>query len=243
VRLPEETADPEEALRLADQRMYANKHRVRRIGAGEEVGRALLAAVAARDPQLATHVDDVAECAAATAVALVCPPAEVESVRAAAGLHDIGKLAIPESILHKPGPLTDQEWDQMRRHTIAGERIILSSPALASAAPLVRSSHERWDGGGYPDGLAGEQIPFGARIIAVCDSFHAMTSDRGYRQAMSDEVALAELRACSGTQFDPIVVRAFVALRVGLGDVQPSISCGGSTDGAESVTSMAVSRP
>jgi two-component system cell cycle response regulator len=253
VRLPEETGEMEEALRLADQRMYAHKHWVRRTGAGEEVGRALLAAVAARDPRLATHVDDVAECAAALAVALGCPPVEVESIRAAAELHDVGKLGVPESILHKPGPLTDQEWDRMRNHTIAGERIIVSSPALASVAPLVRSSHERWDGGGYPDGLAGEEIPLGARIIAVSDSYHAMTADRGYRQAMSEEVALGELRSCSGTQFDPVVVRAFLALRAGMedrqpsinggGDRQPSISGGGSTEDTESVTSMAVSRP
>ena len=99
----------------------------------------------------------------------------------------------------------------MHQHTIAGERIILASPALADVAPLVRSSHERWDGAGYPDQLAGDSIPLGARIITVCDSYHAMTSDRTYRRALSAEVAAAELRACAGTQFDPAVVAAFLA--------------------------------
>ena len=98
----------------------------------------------------------------------------------------------------------------MRQHTVAGERIIASSEALTAVAPLVRSSHERWDGSGYPDALAGEAIPRGARIIAVCDAYHAMTSDRSYRKAMSAEVALAELRSGAGTQFDPEVVAAFL---------------------------------
>ena len=101
----------------------------------------------------------------------------------------------------------------MHQHTIAGERIILASPALADVAPLVRSSHERWDGTGYPDRLAGESIPLGARIITVCDSYHAMTSDRTYRRALSVEVALTELCACAGGQFDPTVVEAFLRYR------------------------------
>jgi HD-GYP domain-containing protein (c-di-GMP phosphodiesterase class II) len=101
----------------------------------------------------------------------------------------------------------------MHQHTIAGERIILASPALSDVAPLVRSSHERWDGAGYPDRLAGKSIPLGARIITVCDSFHAMTSDRSYRKALSAEVALTELCACAGSQFDPAVVEAFLRLR------------------------------
>jgi response regulator RpfG family c-di-GMP phosphodiesterase len=120
-------------------------------------------------------------------------------------------MAIPEAILGKRGTLSQQEWELMRQHTIAGERIVRSSAALADVAPLVRASHERWDGAGYPDRLAGEEIPLGARIIAVCDSYHAMTSDRSYRSAMSHDVALAELRAGAARQFDPEVVRAFLA--------------------------------
>jgi two-component system, cell cycle response regulator len=103
----------------------------------------------------------------------------------------------------------------MHQHTIAGERIIPASPALSDVAPLVRSSHERWDGTGYPDRLAGRSIPLGARIIAVCDSYHAMTSDRAYRRALSAEVALTELCACAGRQFDPAVVEAFLRYRAG----------------------------
>ena len=109
----------------------------------------------------------------------------MERIRIAAELHDIGKMAIPEAILQKRSALTDGEWSMMRQHTVAGERIIASSAALADVAPLVRSSHERWDGAGYPDGLAGTKIPQGARIIFVCDAYHAMTSDRPYRNAMS----------------------------------------------------------
>jgi diguanylate cyclase (GGDEF)-like protein/putative nucleotidyltransferase with HDIG domain len=210
VRLPDDTDDVEEALRLADQRMYAHKHGVRRSGAAHEVTRALLSALAQRDPELSHHVDDVAQLAEHTARELGCPEPLVERIRLAAELHDIGKMAIPEAILDKPGGLTDREWTLMRQHTVAGERIIASAEALTAVAPLVRSSHERWDGSGYPDALAGEAIPRGARIIAVCDAYHAMTSDRTYRKAMSAEVALAELRAGAGTQFDPEVVAAFL---------------------------------
>jgi diguanylate cyclase (GGDEF)-like protein len=213
VRLPEETIDVEEALRLADQRMYVHKSQGRRATAALEVKHALLSALAHRNPELSNHVDDVAELAADVAVALGCEPAQVEAIRIAAELHDIGKIAIPEAILDKPGPLTSDEWTLMHQHTVAGERIILAAPALADVAPLVRSSHERWDGTGYPDRLASESIPLGARIVAVCDSYHAMTSDRTYRKALSAEVALTELCACAGSQFDPQVVEAFLRLR------------------------------
>jgi two-component system cell cycle response regulator len=216
VRLPEETTDGEEALRLADQRMYAHKSGGRRATAALEVKHALLSALAHRDPELSEHVDDVAELAAGVAAALGCDSAHVEAVRIAAELHDIGKIAIPEAILDKPGPLTPEEWTLMHQHTIAGERIIHASPALADVAPLVRSSHERWDGAGYPDRLAGESIPLGARIITVCDSYHAMTSDRTYRTALSHDVALTELCACAGSQFDPAVVEAFLRYRAAI---------------------------
>jgi diguanylate cyclase (GGDEF)-like protein len=215
VSLPHETDDVSEALRLADQRMYANKNFTRRAGAAQEVKQALLSALAQRDPDLCHHLDDVGRLAATTAQAMGASAEEIERISLGAELHDVGKVAIPEAILSKPGPLTDQEWVMMRTHTIVGERIVSSSAALAEVGPLVRSSHERWDGEGYPDGLAGEAIPLGARIIAVCDSFHAMTSDRSYRQAMSEEVALAELRAGIGTQFDPTVVTAFLRVRAG----------------------------
>jgi HD-GYP domain-containing protein (c-di-GMP phosphodiesterase class II) len=112
----------------------------------------------------------------------------------------------------KPGPLTDAEWEFMRTHSVIGERILAAAPALNEAARLVRSSHERWDGTGYPDRLAGELIPVGSRIIAVCDAYEAMVSSRPYRSRMSAEVALEELRRCGGTQFDPEVVDAFCSV-------------------------------
>jgi diguanylate cyclase (GGDEF)-like protein len=214
VNLPAETDDVEEALRLADQRMYAHKRAARREGAAHEVKRALLSALAQRDPELGDHVDDVGALAEQTARELGYGSGQTERIRIAAELHDIGKMAIPEAILNKRGPLTEQEWALMRQHTVAGERIIAAAAALADIGPVVRASHERWDGQGYPDGLAGEQIPRGARIISVCDSYHAMTSDRPYRKAMSIEVALAELNAGSGCQFDPEVVQAFLRVQV-----------------------------
>jgi two-component system cell cycle response regulator len=137
----------------------------------------------------------------------------VREVTWAAELHDIGKAAIPDAILDKPGPLDPDEWKLMRRHTLLGERIMLAAPALAGAAKLVRASHERFDGGGYPDGLSGEHIPLGARIIFVCDAFDAMVTDRPYRQAMSIEHALGALRrrGAARTQFDATVTEIFCA--------------------------------
>ena len=216
VDLPRETREATEALRLADQRMYAQKHSSRRAGAAQEVKRALLSALAQRDPDLSDHLADVGRLATAIARELNCSSEEIDRIGLGAELHDIGKVAIPEAILAKPGPLTDSEWSLMRQHTVIGERIIAASPALAQVGPLVRSSHERFDGGGYPDGLAGARIPLGSRVIAVCDSFHAMTSHRSYRQAMSEEVAIAELRAGAGAQFDADVVAAFMRVHTGL---------------------------
>jgi two-component system, cell cycle response regulator len=136
-------------------------------------------------------------------------PEDLDEVARAAELHDVGKVAIPDAILNKPGPLDESEWNFMRRHTVIGERILLSAPALRPVARLVRSSHERWDGGGYPDGLRGDEIPLGARVVAVCDAFDAMTTERPYREPIPESQALAELRRCAGTQFDPMVVDAF----------------------------------
>ena len=126
---------------------------------------------------------------------------ELDEVVRAAELHDVGKMAIPDEILHKPGPLTEDEWSFVRQHTIIGERILSAAPALLPVAKLVRASHEHWDGSGYPDGLAGEAIPLGARIVAVCDAFDAMTTSRPYRDAMSVEEALAETPRLLG---DPV---------------------------------------
>jgi diguanylate cyclase (GGDEF)-like protein len=209
--LPVETAEPVEALRIADQRMYANKH-AGRTSAGRQSKDVLLRALAERDPGLGTHAETVA-LATATAEALGLPSDEVEQVRHASELHDVGKVAIPDAILGKPGPLTEEEWAFVRRHTIIGERIILAAPALARVATLVRASHERWDGAGYPDRLAGDAIPLGARIVAVADAYAAMTAGRPYRAARTPEQAIEELRRCAGSQFDPAVVEAWCARR------------------------------
>jgi two-component system, cell cycle response regulator len=203
-------ADPADALRVADRRMYAEKNG-RRASAGGQSTAVLLRVLAERSPDLGAHVDGVALLAEQTAFELGMGEEQRTAIRQAATLHDIGKAAIPDAILDKPGPLDEDEWAFMRRHTIIGERIMQAAPALSAAAPLVRSSHESLDGTGYPDGLAGEEIPLGARVVAVCDAYDAMTSHRAYRRALSYDDALAELRRCAGTQFDPDVVRAFIA--------------------------------
>jgi two-component system, cell cycle response regulator len=153
----------------------------------------------------------VAELAEAVARALALDAEQIDHVRHAAALHDVGKMAIPDAILDKPGALDEAEWEFIRRHTIIGERIVAAAPALRPVAALVRSSHERWDGAGYPDALVGEDIPLGARIVSVCDAFDAMVADRPYRTGMDAADALTELERCSGSQFDPAVVDAFVA--------------------------------
>ena len=211
VLLPEETGSPSEALRLADQRMYAQKQSLRG-SAGEQSTGVLLKALAERDPKLGAHVDGVALMAAALAERLGLDPQEVERARLAAALHDLGKIAIPDEILRKPAALTEDEWEFVRRHPLVGERILLAAPSLAQVAPIVRSSHERYDGGGYPDGLAGTEIPLLARIVYVCDAFDAMTSTRPYAPALTVAEALEELRRGAGTQFDPVVAEAARAL-------------------------------
>jgi two-component system, cell cycle response regulator len=203
--------DPADALREADRRMYAEKNG-RRASAGGQSTAVLLRVIAERHPDLSEHIDGVAALADATALGLGMSDDQRTAVRQAAMLHDIGKAAVPDAILNKPGPLEEDEWVFMRRHTVIGERIMQAAPALAAAAPLVRSSHERFDGSGYPDALAGAAIPLGARVIAVCDAYDAMVSDRPYRAAVTHAEALAELLRCAGTQFDPAVVQAFVAV-------------------------------
>jgi two-component system, cell cycle response regulator len=207
VWVPSEAATPSEALKLADVRMYANK--ASRSSTGRQVADALLQVLSEQDEAMDVHGGHVAELSGDVALALRLPELEVQRIRLAATLHDIGKTAIPDAVLNKPGPLEEREWEFMHRHTLIGERIVLAAPALSATAPLIRSSHERLDGSGYPDGLRGEQIPLGARIIAVCDTFDAMTAARPYRKAGTVDAALGELRRCSGSQFDPEVVECF----------------------------------
>jgi putative nucleotidyltransferase with HDIG domain len=173
---------------------------------------ALAAALEAKDAYTAGHAHTIADFAVAVGEELGLGARQLRAVRMGALLHDVGKIGIPESILNKPGPLTDEEFTVMKQHTVIGADIIAGIPGMAEVVGLVRSSHERWDGRGYPDGLAGREIPLGACVIAVCDAYHAMTEDRVYRKALSVEAALTELRRCSGTQFMPAAVEALEAV-------------------------------
>ena len=210
ILLPAEAQSAETALRLADQRMYAQK-RGDRASASRQSADVLLRALTERNLELGSHLRDVAELASAVARRMGLPEEEIESIRQAAELHDVGKVAVPDEILFKPGPLTESEWAFIRRHTVIGERIAGAAPALRRVAKLVRSTHENVDGTGYPDGLAGEDIPLGSRIIYVCDAFDAMTTERSYCAAMDEAAAFEELRRCAGTQFDADVVEHFWA--------------------------------
>jgi diguanylate cyclase (GGDEF)-like protein len=203
-----EAATAAEALQIADQRMYDHKAG-RSAARTSETRDVLMRILRERQPELHDHLNQVAELARATGQRLGLMREALDEVARAAELHDIGKMAVPDAILDKPGPLDEEEWAFMRRHTLIGESILSAAPALVPVAKLVRASHERFDGGGYPDGSAGDDIPLGARIVSVCDAYDAMTSDRSYRRAMSSEAALAEIRRVSGTQFDPAVVEAF----------------------------------
>jgi diguanylate cyclase (GGDEF)-like protein/putative nucleotidyltransferase with HDIG domain len=171
---------------------------------------ALALALAERDRGTGEHAEQVVALAGAVARRMNLDAEEVERIAAAALLHDIGKVAIPDSILNKPGALNDEEWAVMREHSVIGERILRAVPGLGPVARMVRHGHESYDGSGYPDGLAGDAIPMGSRIVLACDAYDAMTSERPYRAAMSSAEAVAELVASAGSQFDPRVVDALV---------------------------------
>ena len=172
---------------------------------------ALTRAVEARDAYTAEHSKVVVEFADAVAAQLDLDEAERADIAQVALLHDIGKIAIPDAILRKEGPLDDQEWELMRQHPIHGDELISRTPGLAHLAPAVRAEHERWDGAGYPDGLAGEEIPLASRIVFACDAYHAMVSDRPYRSRLDDDEARRRLLEGSGSQFCPTVVTAMTA--------------------------------
>jgi diguanylate cyclase (GGDEF)-like protein/putative nucleotidyltransferase with HDIG domain len=171
---------------------------------------ALAVALLERDRYTGEHSEAVIEMSGAVARNMGLNTAEVERVKSAALLHDIGKVAIPDEILHKPGPLTDDEWRLMKEHPVIGERILRVLPGLGTVARIVRHEHERWDGNGYPDGLIGSAIPLGSRIIIAADTYHAITSDRPYRAARSHDEAVDELTSCAGSQFDPAVTAALI---------------------------------
>jgi diguanylate cyclase (GGDEF)-like protein/putative nucleotidyltransferase with HDIG domain len=228
---PNHADERDELIRLADCALYwakeYGKNRVRayrpdvielaelkRLASGPDraarfrAAASLARAVDARDVYTGSHSERVADLAARTARRLGLAEEDVELTRLAGSLHDLGKLAIPEEILRKPGPLTEPERIVLERHPQIGFRM-LESLGVDPVAEWVLHHHERWDGSGYPDGLAGERIPLGARIIFVADAFDAMTSERVYRSRVLPAEAIAELERCAGTQFDPDVIAAF----------------------------------
>ena len=209
VLLPHEADSADHALQVADERMYANKRS--RSAARSQVGEVLVRAMHAKQPELDEHSSNVAELATRVARRLGLGGEDLDEIARAAELHEIGKVGIPDEILNKSTVLSANEWEFIYQHTILGERILHGAPALRPVARLVRASHERWDGTGYPDRLRGEEIPLGARIVSVCDAYEAMTANRSYRPAVPHEVACEELRRFAATQFDPAVVEAFLA--------------------------------
>jgi two-component system, cell cycle response regulator len=208
VYIPRDAREPSDVLQLADRRMYTDKGR-RSSSAGHQSRAVLLRILREREPERHSHLVGVAELAVAVGRELGMTGEELDEVARAAELHDVGKIAIPEEILRKPGALDADEWAFVKRHTVIGERILGAAPALRPVARLVRSTHERYDGTGYPDGLRGEEIPLGSRIVAVCDAYEAMVGDRPYRRPLTPDEAVEELRRGAGSQFDPSVVKVF----------------------------------
>jgi diguanylate cyclase (GGDEF)-like protein/putative nucleotidyltransferase with HDIG domain len=216
--------DVDELLALAGERLRrARKSGGGRVDAGgerklgsadasglQDVIAGLAGALLERDRYTGEHSESIVELATQVARGLALGDSEIEHVRAAALLHDIGKVAVSDMILNKPAPLDESEWALMREHPVIGERILRAVPGLGAVARIVRHEHERWDGSGYPDGLAGDAIPIGARIILACDAYHAMTSDRPYRKAMAHAEAIRELGKGAGTQFDPQVTEVLI---------------------------------
>jgi two-component system cell cycle response regulator len=211
VLLGVEAHTTEHAMRIADQRLYAQKRLLRPLPVPEWRD-VLLGLQRERDPELGTHVQEVAHLARLMGARLEMSEGDLADLVAAAELHDIGKAAIPDAILKKPAPLDDEERAFIERHTVIGERILASAATGRTVAAIVRATHERYDGHGYPDGVRGEQIPLSARIIAICDAYEAMTSARVYQAAVPAQRALAELAQGAGSQFDPKLTDLFIKL-------------------------------
>jgi two-component system, cell cycle response regulator len=210
VAIPDETDDTEVAFQLAGQRLAVQKQRQYR-SARRQAHAVLMAALSAGRPELRDHLRAVTYRSISLGRRLGMGPEEIDDVALAAELQSIGLLAVPESVLQKESPLAQEETALVHSHTVEGERIIAAAAGLAPVARLVRSTAERFDGSGYPDGLLGEAIPLGSRVIAVAVAFAALSAPRPYRAAMSAEEALAEVQRCAGTQFDPRVVAALAA--------------------------------
>ena len=207
VLVPFEATESQAALSLAGERLSGQRRSKQRI----RTVNALVEALSERQGAIPLK-GRLESLAVAIGGLLGLHGDHIEALARAAELHDVGKLSIPSDILDKPGPLDEREWEFVRQHTVTGERILRTSPQLRRFASIVRATHENWDGTGYPDGRAGEEIPLAARIIRVCHAFDAMMSPRPYRPALSPDEALAELEGRAGTSFDPAVVRVLSAL-------------------------------
>lgn len=224
--IPDDASTVSGALSVADERLYAHKELLAEIrrGAAHEP---LLRTLAEREPDLRAHVADVSSLAVRLGEKFGLVRDSLEELRLAAELHDVGKLAIPDVVLQKAAALDATEWSFIHSHTLIGQRILSAAPALRCVGAIVRSTHENWDGTGYPDGLAGEAIPLAARIISACDAYSAMTSDRQYRAARTQADAIAELQRCAGKQFDPYVVEFLCALLVAEEEPAPRLAASG----------------
>jgi diguanylate cyclase (GGDEF)-like protein len=209
--LPDEASSVAMALHVADVRLYDDKA-AGRPSADRQTTDVLMALISERGAHLLEHVERVSDLTELCARRMRLPDADIRQAALAARLHDVGKAAIPDAIVSKPGSLDPAEWEFIHRHTVIGEQIIAAAPALAPVAEIVRASHERFDGSGYPDQLGGESIPIAARIISVCDAYDTMTNDSVYQARVGAAAALAELRRHAGSQFDPDVVAAFCSL-------------------------------
>jgi putative nucleotidyltransferase with HDIG domain len=172
----------------------------------------MVSAIESRDCETKHHCRRVQVYAVMLAQRLGVSPEELVDISYGSLLHDVGKIGVPDSILLKPGKLTDAEWQVMRRHTIIGHQMLSKIKFLRGASDIVLHHHERWDGGGYPQGISGEEIPLGARIFSIIDTYDAMTSKRPYKEALPIATARAEIERCAGTQFDPRIVKEFLRI-------------------------------
>jgi HD-GYP domain-containing protein (c-di-GMP phosphodiesterase class II) len=213
----ERTEENMRELKRMNQELTAANQEIRQANVAirelnEELFLTLARIIDARDPYVGGHANKVADYAAAIAAELGMETERIEPLRQAGFLHDIGKIGVSEQVLHKPAKLTREEYEYVKTHAPLGGELLMMCRGLRHLAPFVRHHHERWDGTGYPDRLAGEKIPLEARILAVCDAAEAMASDRPYRKGMSPDEVIDEVRRCAGTQFDPRVARAFVSV-------------------------------